>query len=418
MSVRKRLLSKLQAHIAGEPLPLRLVFWDGEVFDFAPAPTVTLTIGSRSLMRSFLTGRIDRLGDAYVAGDLAVDGRIEDILRTGIRLSERIGRLSRLALLARPLQCLAFRHSKSNDAAAIAHHYDVSKEFYRLWLDASLTYSCAYFHTGDEDIDTAQAQKIDHICRKLRLSADDHVLDIGCGWGGLLSEAGKRYGITGVGVTNSEAQYMFARERVAADGLDCRIDIRLQDYREIAGTEKFDKIVSVGMYEHVGLQNLPAYFAIVARLLKPGGAVLNHGIITTDAEGRPQGPPGGTFIDRYVFPGGELPNLPRVLSELSRGRLEAADIEDLRPHYARTLRLWVERLEDRRDEAIAAAGAERYRIWRVFLAGMAHAFDRGWLSIAQVLAYKPEAGRPARRPWTRAYQYGSDETATVASALD
>jgi cyclopropane-fatty-acyl-phospholipid synthase len=418
MSVRRRLLSKLQALIADEPLPLRLVFWDGEAFDFAPSPTVTLTLRSRALMRALITGRIARLGDAYVNGDLTVDGRIDDILSIGIRIAERIGRYSRLTALARPFTALAFRHSKSNDAAAIAYHYDVSNDFYRLWLDAGMTYSCAYFRTGAEDIDTAQNQKIEHICRKLRLSPGDHVLDIGCGWGGLLRQAGQRYGITGIGITNSPAQYQLARERIAADGLADRIDIRLQDYRDLAEAESFDKIVSVGMYEHVGLANLPDYFGIVARLLKPGGAVLNHGIVATDPEGRSQGPPGGEFIDRYVFPGGELPNLPRVLTELARCRLEAADVEDLRPHYARTLLLWVRRLEAQWEAAIAAGGAERYRIWRIFLAGMAHAFDRGWLSIAQVLAYKPVAGRPAPRPWSRGYQYPGEETPVLAKALD
>jgi cyclopropane-fatty-acyl-phospholipid synthase len=421
MSLRRRLMSKLQSVISsdgGDPLPLRLVFWDGDTFDFAPAPAVTLTLHSPALMRALFTGRFDKLGDAYVSGGLTVDGRIEDILRIGIDLAERIGRAPQVVRLAKPLKLLSFRHSKRNDAKAIAHHYDVSNEFYRLWLDESMTYSCAYFRTGAEDIDTAQAQKIDHICRKLRLQPGDHVLDIGCGWGGLLCAAGRRYGIAGVGIANSAAQHQLARERVEALGLSDRIDIRLQDYRELSGDALFDKVVSVGMYEHVGLANLPDYVATIVRLLKPGGALLNHGIITTDAEGRPQGPPGGEFINRYVFPGGELPNLPRALTEFMRGGLEPADVEDLRPHYARTLLLWVRRLEARRDAVIAAGGPERYRIWRVYLAGMAHAFDRRWLSVVQVLAYKPRHNRPAPRPWTREYQYRAGEPCSTAGAMD
>jgi cyclopropane-fatty-acyl-phospholipid synthase len=409
------------ARNTGDPLPLRLVFWDGDAFDFAPAPTVTLTLHSPAPVRALFAGRFDKLGDAYVAGDLTVDGKIEDVLRIGIDLAERIGRapqVARLARLAKPLKLLSFRHSKRNDAKAIARHYDVSNEFYRLWLDASMTYSCAYFRTGAEDIDTAQAQKIEHICRKLRLQPGDRLLDVGCGWGGLLCAAAQRYGITAVGITNSAAQYQLGRERVAGLGLSDRIDIRLQDYRELSGSALFDKIVSVGMYEHVGLANLPDYVATIGRLLKPGGALLNHGIVTTDAEGRAQGPPGGEFINRYVFPGGELPNLPRALTEFMRGGLEPIDIEDLRPHYARTLVLWVRRLEARRDEVIAAGGAERYRIWRVYLAGMAHAFDRRWLSIAQVLAFKPQDSRPAPRPWTREYQYRPGETCPTARAMD
>jgi cyclopropane-fatty-acyl-phospholipid synthase len=419
MSLRRRLLTLIQTLIAKEPLPLRLVLWDGEVFDFAAEPRVTLTIRSPSIMRAFVTGRIARLGDAYVAGDLTVDGTIDDILRIGITLAERTGRLSRLARLMRALQWAAtFRHSKRNDAAAIQHYYDVSNDFYRLWLDHRMTYSCAYFHTGTEDIDGAQEQKLEHICCKLRLMPGDHVLDVGCGWGGFLRLAADRYGITGVGVTNSAAQCDFAKELIADAGLSDRIEIRLQDYRDLAGQAAFDKIVSVGMYEHVGFDNLPLYFSTIARLLKPGGALLNHGIITTNPDGRPQGPPGGEFINRYVFPGGELPHLPRLLAEMARSRLEAVDVEDLRPHYARTLLLWVRRLEAHKQRAIETAGPERYRIWRVYLAGMAHAFDRGWLSVTQTLAYKGREGRPAPRPWSRGYQYRLDGATALASALD
>ncbi len=372
---------------------------------------MTLTIRSPAVVRSFVTGRIDKLGDAYAAGDLLVDGTVQDILQIGILLAERFGRISRLAAIVRPLQRLRFRHSRTNDAVAITHHYDVSNDFYRLWLDESMSYSCAYFVTGTEDIDHAQEQKIDHICRKLNLRPDDTILDIGCGWGGLVRRAASRYGVKAVGVTNSPTQYRFASDRVAADGLGDSVEIRLEDYRDIPGEAVFDKIVSVGMYEHVGLSNLPVYFGTIKRLLKPGGALLNHGIIATDPEGRSQGPPGGEFIDRHVFPGGELPNLPRVFREVMRSGLEPVDVEDLRPHYARTLLLWVRRLEANAERAAEVAGAARYRVWRIYLAGMALAFDRGWLSVAQTLAYKPCVDHPAPRPWTRRYQYeAEDET--------
>ncbi len=418
MSARHRLLSQIRGMTESEPVPLRLVFWDGERFDFEPQPKVTIGIHSPAVVRSFLTGQIGRLGDAYAAGDITVDGQVNDILDTGIALAERFGRLSRLAALAKPLGWLAFRHSRQNDADAIRHHYDVSNEFYRLWLDRSMTYSCAYFPTGAEDIDAAQQAKVDHICRKLRLGPGDRLLDIGCGWGGLVHHAARRYGASCVGVTNSPAQCEHARATMAAEGLDGQVEIRLQDYREIDEPEGFDKIASVGMYEHVGLANMPAYFDAILRLLKPGGALLNHGIVTTDPEGRPQGPPGGEFIDRHVFPGGELPNLPRALQEIARAGLEPVDVEDLRPHYARTLQLWVSRLEARAGEAVAAAGAERYRIWRIYLGGMAYAFDRRWLSIAQVLAYRPAGDRPAPRPWSRAYQYVDGAEPAISRGLE
>jgi cyclopropane-fatty-acyl-phospholipid synthase len=251
------------------------------------------------------------------------------------------------------------------------------------------------------------------------LKSGEHLLDIGCGWGALLQFAVSHYDITAIGVTNSEAQYATARARIAAAGLSERLEIRLEDYRDIAGKERFDKIVSVGMYEHVGAGNWPLYFDGIARLLKPGGLLVNHGIITTDPDGRPQGPPGGEFIDRHVFPGGELANLPRLLTEIARCGLETVDVEDLRPHYARTLELWTSRLEANRDAVIAAGGIERYRVWRIYLAGMAQAFARGWLSIAQIVAYKPTGAGPAPRPWTREHQYQVNEdvaNATVSGA--
>ncbi|MEO9190628.1 MAG: cyclopropane-fatty-acyl-phospholipid synthase family protein [Acetobacteraceae bacterium] len=400
-------------------MPVRLAFWDGETFDFAPAPSITITLHSKRPVRVFLTGKMAALGEAYVRGEIDVEGRLQDIIRVGIRIAERVGRspmLRRLGAMAahRP----QFRHSRQRDARAIGYHYDVSNDFYALWLDRRMIYSCAYFHTGAENIDTAQEQKLDHICRKLRLTEGDRLLDIGCGWGGLLIWAAQNHGLRGVGVTLSRAQAELAQARVAEAGLQDRIEIRLQDYRDIEGAASFDKIVSVGMVEHVGTANLPTYFAAIARLLKPGGLMLNHGITVADRHGRAQGPPGGEFIDNLVFPGGELAHVSRILFEVAGAGLEMLDVEDLRPHYPRTLLHWVRRVQASEAQAIAAAGAERYRIWRMYMAGMAYAFDAGWLGVAQVLAAKPNPDGPAPRPWTRRYQYGPETTAPLAGPLD
>ncbi|HET7849298.1 MAG TPA: cyclopropane-fatty-acyl-phospholipid synthase family protein [Pseudolabrys sp.] len=419
MSVRQRLLHYLRTRLGDEAPALRLVFWDGDRFDFAQAPRVTITLHSPAPVKSLLRGNFARLGDAYVAGDLTVDGAIEDVLRVGVTLAERLGRSSAARYLGRGARLVSRRHSRQKDAADVGYHYDVSNDFYRLWLDENMVYSCAYFRDGAEDIHAAQRQKLDHICRKLLLKPGERLLDIGCGWGGLLIWAVQHYGVSGVGITLSRRQYDYARDRVAASGLSEKIEIRLQDYRELAGEESaFDKVASVGMYEHVGAANYPIYFNIIAALLRPGGALLNHGIVATDPRGRAQGPPGGEFIDRYVFPGGSVPHLSRVVFEVAKAGLELADIEDLRPHYARTLLHWVRRLEAHRDEAMRTAGAERYRIWRVYLAGMAYAFDRGWLSIAQTLAFKRGAGGALARPWTRDYQYVADAQPVLAGALD
>ena len=257
--------------------------------------------------------------------------------------------------------------------------------------------------------------QLDHICRKLRLAPGETLLDIGCGWGGLLRWAARHYGVRGVGVTLSHEQHEHARHQADAEGLAGQIEFRLQDYREIPGEALFDKVVSVGMYEHVGLANLPRYFDVVARLLKPGGAFLNHGISAGDPDGQAQGPPGGEFIDRFVFPGGELPHVSRALYLASKAGLEVV-VEDLR--LPLTLLAWVRRLEARRDEAIRAAGIERFRIWRMYMAGMAVAFDRGWLTVGQMLAYKPGAANMAFRPYTRAHQYLPQSASPLSSSLD
>lgn len=216
----------------------------------------------------------------------------------------------------------------------------------------------------------------------------------------------------------SDQQFAYACDRVAAAGLARQIEIRRQDYRAVPGEALYDKIISVGMYEHVGIANLPLYFASIARLLRPGGIALNHGITATDRDGRAQGPPGGEFIDRLVFPGGEVTHISRVLYEIAGAGLEILDLEDLRPHYSPTLLHWVRRLEAERDRAIEAAGTQRYRIWRMYMAGMAYAFDRGWLSVCQVLVQKNLTGGMTPRPWTRRYQYTPDAPTPLSSELD
>ena len=418
MSLRRRVLAMIRDRMGADPPSLRLAFWDGERFDFSPAPAVTIAFHHPRVLRRLAVGDMSSLGDAYVSGDLTVDGAVRDVLHVGLKIADQVGR-SRLVQRFAPLVArIPGRHSRQRDAANVAAHYDVSNDFYALWLDKEMIYSCAYFGDGTETIDAAQARKLDHICRKLRLRPGERLLDIGCGWGGLLRWAAGRHGVTGVGVTLSREQHDYARARIAAEGLADRIEVRLQDYRDIREEGGFDKVVSVGMYEHVGIGNLGTYFSGMARLLKPGGIALNHGITAGDPDGRATGPAGGDFIDRYVFPGGEIPHLSRVVYEVSRAGLEVTDVEDLRPHYARTLSRWVERLEAEAEAAQALAGVQRFRIWRMYMAGMGYAFDRGWLRLAQVVAYKPVTeALMAPRPWTRDALYGGDP-APAESAPD
>ncbi len=293
-------------------------------------------------------------------------------------------------------------HHKELDRKSIQYHYDVSNEFYAQWLDPELIYSCAYFENGDEDLATAQRKKIDHILTKLKLQPGQTLLDIGCGWGALVIRAAQRFGARCVGITISQAQYDYARERVQALGLSERVEIRLEDYRDVTG--QFDRIVSVGMFEHVGLKHLSEYFTRMRKLLKDDGWAMNHGITTTDPHNGEVAHGGGRFIDRYVFPNGELPHISLVLQTMQEGGLEPFDVENLRRHYARTLRCWSERFEAK-SEILKTMVPERiWRIWRLYLAGCAWAFEHDEVAIFQVLCLP--AGRNANElPWSRRWMY-------------
>jgi len=321
-------------------------------------------------------------------------------------------------------------HSRERDRAAIQYHYDVGNDFYALWLDRHMQYSCGYFPSGSEDLDTAQERKLEHICRKLRLKAGDRVLDIGCGWGGLTRYAARNFGAHVLGVTLSRNQMEYANYEIARADLGDQAQVKLQDYRDL-GAQAFDKIVSVGMFEHVGRGHLPAYFAQVYRLLRPGGLFLNHGIsrrapVVHTASGEAAlccDPPKrsleaslwqklverrilgtGTFVWRYIFPDGELTPVSEANTVAEAAGFEVRDVENLREHYALTLRQWVNRLESRRVEAVKAVGEVTYRTWRLYMSASAHGFEAGHVSVNQTLLAKMQAGKSSV-PLTRADLY-------------
>jgi cyclopropane-fatty-acyl-phospholipid synthase len=392
----ERKLADLQAR---GKLPLAIELWNGQRFAPEGEAPVTLRVPRTAALRRLASPDLAALGEAYVEGEVDIDGPIEEAFRAAERLVRGWGkavqgRLPRLAL-----------HTRKKDRDAIQYHYDVSNDFYRLWLDERMVYSCAYFKTGTEDIDTAQAQKLDHICRKLRLAPGDRLLDIGCGWGALIVHAAQNYGVDATGVTLSENQLSTAAARIAAAGLQQRCRVLLKDYRDLPGAERFNKIASVGMFEHVGLKNLPEYFAAIHRLLVPGGIAMNHGITSADAESREVGLGLGEFVEKYVFPHGELPHLSLVVKGMTEAKLEVMDVETLRLHYAKTLTHWSRRLEANLEAARAHAGERRTRIWRLYLAGCAHAFAQNWVTIHQVLAVKPADPACNPLPWTRDYMY-------------
>ncbi|MGD0492700.1 MAG: cyclopropane-fatty-acyl-phospholipid synthase family protein [Steroidobacteraceae bacterium] len=293
-------------------------------------------------------------------------------------------------------------HSRDENRDAIQFHYDVSNEFYRLWLDRAMVYSCAYFEEADYSLDDAQQAKLEHICRKLLLKPGDRLLDIGCGWGALVIHAATHHGVRAHGVTLSEKQLQVAQRRIAEARLGDRVTVELKDYRDLEGQEVYDKVASIGMFEHVGLKNLPLYFDTVRRLLKPSGLFLNHGI-THEQAGWDKNV-STEFINRYVFPDGQLDNISNIQRFMEEAKFEIADVEALRAHYALTLRAWVERLERRHARALEYVTEATYRVWRLYMAASALEFESGHIGVYQVLASKRGA-RHARLPLTRRHLY-------------
>ena len=380
--------------------PLKVVLWDGREVDLGEAPKVTLRLNDARTAAALAHPSLLALAEAYIEGGAELEGD----LREAIRSAEALSRTRARATFDRPGRT-GVKRSRRDDRAAVSHHYDVSNAFYALWLDPQMVYSCAYFRTHADSLEQAQVAKLDHICRKLRLAPGDRFLDIGCGWGALVMHAASRYGAQATGITLSENQHQLAQERIRAAGLGDRCRVLLQHYQDHPGEACYDKVASVGMFEHVGLAHLPGYFGAVRRLLRDRGLFLNHGITSSDVDNRAVGMGGGDFIDRYVFPKGELPHLHRVIRDMGAQAFEVHDVECLRPHYVRTLEHWSENFERRYAEAAAEAGERTARIWRLYLAGCAHAFEQRWISIHQVLASRMEQPGRADLPLTRDWMY-------------
>jgi cyclopropane-fatty-acyl-phospholipid synthase len=390
----ERLIARLKDTVS---IPLRLELWNGRTFDLSSQPTVKIGVTSPSALRFLISPNLMKLGYAYVEGYLRVEGPIFEVFR----VAEGLARSA--ASGTRGLRRF-WRHNRKGDRDAIQYHYDVSNDFYSLWLDRNMVYSCAYFHGESDSLELAQEQKLDHILNKLMIEPGERFLDIGCGWGALILRAAKKYGARATGVTLSRNQHDFVTRRIREEGLEDRCEVRLQDYRDIPGEGAYDKIASVGMFEHVGLRHLGAYFAKIRSLLSEGGLAMNHGITAVDPDNSWVGLGAGEFINRYVFPHGELPHVSLVLREMALAGFEVADVESLRRHYARTCFEWARRLEQNREAAIALAGDKRYRIWQIYLAGCAHGFAHEWMNIYQVLARKEGASRNPL-PLTREYMY-------------
>jgi cyclopropane-fatty-acyl-phospholipid synthase len=395
------LLGRIEQRIRELDVPLAITLWNGQRLTPKQDARVNVTVHSPKVLASLVRPTMGKLARYYVEEDLDVEGEARQVLRITEALSDPPTTPRRASVKLRNW----IGHSRVFDSKSIRHHYDVNDDFFGLWLDRRRVYSCAYFRRADDDLELAQEQKLDHICRKLMLKPGERFLDIGCGWGALIVWAAERYGVRATGITLSENQYRYAQQRIREAGLEGACEVKLLDYRDLPENESYDKIASVGMFEHVGRKNFPIYFGKIFRMLRPGGLVMNHGITLNSPDRQELGSDIGTFIDRYVFPGGELSHIAHAIEEMSAQGLEPWDIESLRPHYARTLWQWVERLESNREAALAAVDEKTYRIWRIYMAGSAHAFERGWMSIYQVLAGKALSGGRLALPATRDHIY-------------
>ena len=416
---------KIAAQLEALPVPVALVLPGGKRFGAAHA-AVTLTLSDWSGVAVLAAGQIGKLAEDIVEGRVEVQGRMRDLMEAAAHLlpgspvSSDTGWWTQIVRHARSRVA---HSSPQKDAEKIQFHYDVSDDFYALWLDPRRVYSCAYFRDTGMSLAQAQEAKIDHICRKLMLRPGERLLDIGAGWGGLLLWAAEHYGVDGTGITLSRNQHAHVNRLIEEKGLKGRVRMELRDYRELDEGEGYDKIASVGMFEHVGSANMPVYFGKVVRLLRPGGLVINHGITAGGVATSQLGAGMGDFIEKYIFPGGELLHVSHVLRELSLAGLEMVDTENLRPHYARTLWAWSDALEDRLDDArrvLETTGsvpnaAKVLRAYRLYLAGCAMSFEQGWLSLHQVLAARPDGkpetgslrGAQSAYPFNRAYIYAS-----------
>ena len=391
----------IESRYGGRDLPVALVLPDGGRIALSPRPEVDVIVRSWRGVKALVAPALGTLARAYVHQDIDFTGSAKRALAVAESMAGSItaGGHS-LGTGIRGIW-----HRRRGNRPNIQHHYDVSNAFYRLWLDARMVYSCAYFRSESDTLDDAQEHKLDHICRKLRLAPGETLLDIGCGWGGLIFWAAQHYGVEATGITLSANQRDFFAAEIAARGLQNRVRVELRDYLDLPDDVQYDKVASVGMFEHVGIRNFGRYFGKIHQILKPGGFVLNHGITHNWLDGTHLGSGIGDFVEEYVFPGGELTHVGRVIGGLADAGLELVDAEALREHYAKTLWSWVERLEGNADVARAEVGEEKFRVWRIYMAGSAHAFDRGWLSLWQLLAGKPLADGRLPHPLTREFIY-------------
>jgi len=356
---------------------LAVEFWDREIFSTRPQPIATLRLKTEAGARKILAEGFPGFGEAYVQGVLDVDGDLQELLRSGVVAGMAQLRPSGREKLRFLVDSLRSRNTMKGARKNISHHYDLGEDFYSLFLDSYLTYSSAYFKTPDDSLEEAQRNKYDHIAQKLLLREGETLLDIGCGWGGMLIHAARKYGVAGVGNTLSRSQWQYAKEGISALGLDGRIKLLLDDYRNLNGV--FDKIVSIGMFEHVGKEFIPFFMRKISGLLKKGGLGLLHTI------GKDVETPGDPWTMHYIFPGGYLPSLSEIIYHMGKAGFSILDVENLRLHYARTLDCWAINFESKADVIREKYGEEFVRMWRLYLNASSVGFKFAETRLYQIL---------------------------------
>lgn len=429
-NITLRVLDTLLGDVNGVAVRL----WDGQVWG-SQEPKVTLALTHPGALREMLLAGNDlAMAEAYLFNDVDIEGNVESLFELADVISQKFGLMSKLGIARellrlpkghasdssirsaakrRPAKLTGQRHSIERDRDAVRYHYDVSNDFYALYLDRRMVYSCAYFDTPTGDLDRAQEAKLDLICRKLRLQPGQKLLDLGCGWGGLIIHAAQHYGVDATGITLSQPQADLANERIRAAGLEDRCRVLVRDYREMDDSGPFDVLASIGMFEHVGEKMLPEYFARAHRLLRPGGVFLNHGIarsaidplkfesLRNASKSRRPSDLGQSFMDAYVFPDGELVPIHVTLKAAEETGWEIRDVESLREHYTYTLRNWVKRLEANYKRALNYVDEVTYRIWRLYMSGCAYMFKVGRLNLYQTLLSKPNQDGSSNLPLRR-----------------
>lgn len=424
INIMQSLIPKIESQLSALSVPITLQLPDGRKVA-KPGSRVTLAFNEWSALAKLAGRQVGAIGEAYVEGRVQIEGAMRDLIDATVGLLPGNPAETHTHWWTRLQRRAKSRgsHSLGKDAAQIEFHYDVSDDFYALWLDPRRVYSCAYFREADMTLAQAQEAKLDHICRKLMLKPGERYLDVGSGWGALLLWAAEHYGVDATGITLSKNQLAYVQRLIEEKGLQGRVRVELRDYRELDPARPFDKISSVGMFEHVGSANMATYFRKIHSLLAPGGLVLNHGITSGQLDYQQLGNGMGDFIEKYIFPGGELLHVTQVLRETAAAGLEMVDTENLRPHYARTLWAWSDSLEAqlgvaldvlKRNGGRQGENAERIlRAYRLYLAGSAMSFEQGWISLHQMLSTRADGevdrrvlrGAQSEYPFVRDYIY-------------